>query len=119
MLGLPKPVYDACTKLSADKNYEGITSGKSYEPWECLMLINYREIATYGSNWSELFEREYTRPGEERISGGKQGKTEWITQLSRIRNQIAHSYSVTEEEYGLLKEIYNWIIAEKENKRIS
>jgi DNA sulfur modification protein DndB len=109
-LGLPKPVYDAANKLASDKNYESISTGERVEPWDCLTMINYREIAVYGSNWSELFEKEFTKPGEERLSGGKKAKTEWFFKLSRIRNENFHTYSVSEQEYEFLKELHNWLI---------
>jgi len=109
-LGLPKHVYDAATKLAADKNYENTSTGENVEPWDCLMIINYRDIAIYGSNWSELFEKEYTKPGEEKLGGGKKAKTEWFSKLSRIRNENFHTYSVTEKEYEFLKELHNWLI---------
>lgn len=108
--GLPKSVYDNAIKLAADKNYEATLAGDKVEPWDCLNIINYREIAIYGSNWSELFEAQYTKPGEEKLSGGKKEKTKWFEKLSRIRNENFHTYSVTEEEYLFLKEIHDWLI---------
>lgn len=112
-LGLPKNVYDAATKLAADKNYESGATGETYEVWDCLTLINYREISIYGNNWSELFEKSYTKPGEEKLSGGKKAKTEWFVKLSRIRNENFHTYSVTKDEYNFLKELHHWLIEKR------
>lgn len=111
-LGIPKPVYDKSNALAADKNYEEKTD--KYTPWDCLTLIDYRRIATYGSNWRDLFEKYYTKPGEEK-SGNKEAKTEWMQKLEKIRNNNVHSYSVKEEEYNFLSELHEWLI----EKRVS
>lgn len=107
-LGIPKAVYDAATKLASDKNYEAKTKEEEVEPWDCLTLINYRAIAIYASNWRDLFEKAYTKPGDE--SGNKESKTEWIQKLGSIRNNNFHSYSVKEEEYEFLKELKEWLL---------
>ena len=109
-LGLPKIVYDDLIKRAADKNYEAKSKSEEVEPWDCLNIIDYRKIATYGRNWSELFEKSYTKPGQERISGGKEAKTAWMQKLERIRNENFHSYSVKEDEYEFLCELYEWLI---------
>lgn len=111
--GLPKNVYDESIKRAADKNYEAKTKIEEVEPWDCLNIIDYRKIATYGRNWSEIFEKHYTKPGEEKISGGKEAKTAWMQKLERIRNQNVHSYSVKEEEYGFLTELNEWLIEQR------
>lgn len=112
-LGLPKSVYDEANKRAADKNYEAKNKSEEVEPWDCLNIIDYRKIATYGRNWSEIFEKNYTKPGEEKISGGKDAKTGWMQKLERIRNENFHSYSVKEDEYDFLCELYEWLIQKK------
>jgi DNA sulfur modification protein DndB len=111
--GLPKNVYDESIKRAADKNYEAKTKSDEVDPWDCLNIIDYRKIATYGRNWSEIFEKQFTKPGEEKISGGKDVKTSWMQKLERIRNQNFHSYSVKEDEYEFLCELYEWLIERK------
>lgn len=111
--GLPKNVYDESIKRAADKNYEAKTKSDEVEPWDCLNIIDYRKIATYGRNWSEIFEKHYTKPGEEKISGGKDAKTSWMQKLERIRNQNFHSYSVKEDEYDFLCELNEWLIEKR------
>ncbi|MBO6516833.1 MAG: DGQHR domain-containing protein [Bacteroidia bacterium] len=108
--GLPKSVYDSSIQKAADKNYEAKTKAEEVEPWDCLNIIDYRKISTYGRNWSEIFEKFYTKPGEEKLRGGKDAKTKWMQKLERIRNQNFHSYSVKEDEYEFLKELYDWLI---------
>jgi DNA sulfur modification protein DndB len=108
--GLPKVVYDDSIKRASDKNYEAKTKAEEVEPWDQLNIIDYRKIATYGRNWSELFEKHYTKPGEEKISGGKESKTAWMQKLERIRNENFHSYSVKEDEFQFLQELFEWLI---------
>jgi DNA sulfur modification protein DndB len=106
--GVPKKVYNDANSLASDKNYSRGEGQDEIDPWDCLHLIDYKEIAVYGSNWSDLFEKDYTRPGEEK-SGNKDKKTDWINKLNAIRNQNFHTYSVTEEEYKFLKNIFGWL----------
>ena len=47
---------------------------------------------------SEPFEERYTRPGEEKK--GWKVKSNWLARLVRIRNENAHTYSVSEDEYN-------------------
>jgi DNA sulfur modification protein DndB len=110
--GLPKKVYDHAIQLSATKNYEEKTN--KYEPWDCLHLIDYREIAIYGSNWSELFEKLYVPPSQK--GGNKKDKTAWIEKLNKIRNENSHSYSVKEDEYSFLVDLHDWLIKDNIEK---
>jgi len=111
--GVPKTVYDSANQRASDKNYEAKTKAEEVEPWDCLNIIDYRKIATYGRNWSESFENGYTKPGEEKLRGGKDAKTAWMQKLERIRNENFHSYSVKEDEYGFLCELNEWLIEQK------
>lgn len=108
--GLPKKVYDDANQRASDKNYEAKTKAEEVEPWGCLNIIDYRKIAIYGRNWSEVFEKHYTKPGEEKLRGGKDAKTGWMQKLEKIRNQNFHSYSVKEDEYEFLCDLHEWLI---------
>jgi len=111
--GVPKVVYDSANQRASDKNYEATTKADEVEPWDCMNIIDYRRISTYGKNWSEIFEKNYTKPGEEKLRGGKDAKTGWMQKLERIRNENFHSYSVKADEYGFLCELYEWLIEKK------
>jgi len=106
--GVPPKIADKATIDALAKNRE-LEEDEDYEiePWDCLTIIAYREIAI--KNWQNVFEKTYTKPGEEKISGGKEEKTKWMVRLERIRNQNFHSYSVTEEELWFLEELHDWI----------
>lgn len=105
--GCPKSVYDAAINLAADKNYNKEDGMPDELPQDQLHLIDYRDIALYGSNWSELFEKILADPS---VKGDKKKKTEWMQKLNTIRNQNFHTYSVTEEEITSIKAIKKWLI---------
>ena len=107
--GVPKNVYQDASNLAADKNRERDTADE-VEPWDCLHLIDYQKILQRDfATWQELFERQYTRPGEESKSGGWKGRTSWLGELNRIRNENDHTYSVKESEYNFLVAIHTWL----------
>ena len=107
--GVPKKVYEFSTKLAAEKDYEKRQPHGTTDPWDCLNIIHYRDIASYGKNWRELFERSYTRPGEEHKS--REDKTVWMVNLNTIRNSLFHGrYSVTKEQFEFLKNLHEWLV---------
>jgi DNA sulfur modification protein DndB len=106
--GLPPKLYEEAHTAAITRNREIENDEDEIEPWDCLYIISYREIAL--KHWQEIFEKEYTRPGEEKISGGKEEKTKWMFKLGHLRNQNAHSYFVTDEELNFIEEINDWII---------
>ena len=92
--GVPPQVQDAAVLLANQKNRELEDNEQEVDQWDCMTIIDYRRIVTYLSNWKDVFDKKYTKPGEERIPGGKDEKTKWMQKLERIRNQNVHSYSV-------------------------
>ncbi len=106
--GVPPKIGDKAVVDALTKNREIINEEDEVEPWDCLMIIAYREIAT--KNWQNIFEKHYTRPGEEKISGGKEEKTKWMVQLERIRNKAMHQHNVSEEELSFLESLNDWLI---------
>lgn len=104
--GVPAKTGEEAARLMYQKNREIENENEEVTEWDCINIIAYREIAL--KNW-KLFEKAYTRQGEEKISGGKEAKTEWMAKVERLRNQNVHSYYVTEEEYYFLEEVHNWL----------
>ena len=104
---IPKSVYDDAQKLAADKNYSKEEGEADCQPQDMLHLINYREIAIYGSNWSEMFEPIL---GEPDTKGNKKDRTEWMVKLNTIRNQNYHTYSVSSDEYEFLLKLKRWLL---------
>jgi len=112
--GLPKSVYTKAKKDSDEQNYDIIAAGGSNESvsiWDCVSIADCKEIITYGRSWSEIFECLLTRPEEQKIHGGKDKKTEWITDLSSMKSKLTKfSYSISTDEYDFITNIYHWLI---------
>ena len=105
--GVPEKIFTEATLLAAKKNREIEEEEDEKEPWDQLHLIDYREIVL--KSWQKLFESQFTKPGEEKISGGKEAKTKWMVELNRIRNENYHTYYVTSEELSFIEEIHDWL----------
>ncbi len=106
--GVPAQIGDEAVALATKKNREIENEEDEVDAWDCINIIAYRAIAL--KNWPELFEKDYTKPGEEKISGGKEEKTKWMVKLEFLRNQNVHSYYVTEDELKYLEELNDWLI---------
>ena len=113
--GMPPKVYKQANTAKGKADYENSKNGivKDVSIWDCVTIANCKDIAVFGSNWTELFESDYTRPEELKISGGKNAKTAWITKFAAISNNRNASYSFFEEEYLFLKSIHSWLIDKK------
>jgi DNA sulfur modification protein DndB len=106
--GVPPQIGDDAVALATKKNREIENEEDEVEPWDCINIIAYRSIAV--KNWQDIFEKDYTKPKEEKISGGKEEKTKWMVKLEFLRNQNVHSYFVTEDELKFLEELNDWLI---------
>ncbi len=105
--GVPPKIQDNSLLLAQKKKRE---TKDNVTPWECLHIIDYREIAL--KNWRNIFEKYYTRPEEKKIGGGKDAKTKWMVKLNDLRNKNFHSYSVSNDEIKFLRNIAEWILEE-------
>lgn len=106
--GVPPKIADKAVLDALSKNREIEDEEQEVQPWACLMIIAYREIAV--KNWQTIFERNYTKPGEEKMGGGKDEKTKWMVHLERIRNKVMHGHTVSEEEVSFLETLDAWLI---------
>lgn len=104
--GVPPQIGDDAVARATKKNRGIENEEDEFEPWDCINIIAYRAIAV--KNWQDVFEKDYTRPGEEKI-GNKEEKTKWMVKLEFLRNQNFHSYFVTEEELKFLEELNDWL----------
>ena len=113
IIGLPKSVYSRAKKEADDQNYDIIANGSNgvqVTIWDCVTLAECQAVVVYGKNWSELFEKIFTRPLDVKLAGGKDKKTEWFARLNTINNKLSKaSYSVTTDEYTFIKEIFDWL----------
>lgn len=113
MNGLPPKVYKQANSDMGNKNYQNSINGvnETVSIWDCVSLANCRDIAIYGPNWADVFETSYTRPGEQKLPGGKIAKIEWMMSLAKIVNSSASAtYSVSEQDYLFLKSLHEWLV---------
>ncbi len=113
--GMPRSLFVERSKNRIDRNVD-LPADKQLDLWDCLYLIDYKDILTRNHKlWQERFEKRYTRPGEENKSGGWQKRVSWIVQLNEIRRNVSHqnSIGVSDEDYALLCELRDWLIAGK------
>lgn len=106
--GVPPQVAKKANEIAFEKNLKIENEEDEVEVWDCLTIIAYRAIAL--KNWRDVFEKHYTKPTEQKISGGKDAKTQWMVKLEKLRNENFHQYSVTEEEFSFLEELHDWLI---------
>lgn len=110
--GMPPKVYKQANASKANQDYQNSINGiiKDVTIWDCVTVANCKDIAVFGANWTELFEKDYTRPEDMKISGGKAAKTAWISKFASISNNSGNAnYSFSEDEYLFLKSIYDWL----------
>ena len=113
--GLPKNIYTRAKSDADNRNYDSITNGNFSETvseWDCVSLKECKVIVTVGSHWTDIFESILTRPEEEKIHGGKDAKTTWMNQIEVISNKLnmpSSSYSVSSDEFAMIRSIHSWI----------
>lgn len=120
--GLPKAIYKKAKAKCDDENYE-IEKNNNYmvtskvSIWDCINLSDCVIIATnYGKNWSSIFESVLVMPKDLKIPGGKKEKISWLKRLSNIDQNINKpNYSVSKEDYELLKDVLLWLESNKES----
>lgn len=108
--GVPLKVIQDATQLSLEKNRSKDIADE-VEDWDCLHLIDYRTIFQKDhAVWSEVFMKQYTRPGEETKPGGWKARSDWLVELNQVRNKVAHGETVTEQEYEFLVSLSTWLV---------
>lgn len=106
--GIPATLFEKLHADAAKKNREIVDQKDEKQPWDCMYIINYRDVFTYGPNWSNLFQKRFTIPGQERLK--KDDKTSWLVRLNTIRNQNAHDHSVSEDDYKFVSGLHDWLV---------
>lgn len=75
--------------------------------WDALSLKDFASIITYGRNWSELFEDDFTIPSQAKLRGGKEAKTEWLNTIGKLQKEAGKAtFAVSKDTYELICEIY-------------
>lgn len=101
--GVPRKIYIEINEMATQKNYDIENIEDEVEPWDCMYLINYKEIVS--QNW-RLFEVDYTWPGNE--NKNKKEKIKWFNQLNEIRNKCAHNHVASSADLEFLRELKEW-----------
>lgn len=108
--GMPEKLYTSLVTEAARKNRIIEDENEEKTPWDCLMLIHFREIMQHEAQWSTLFQKKYTIPGQE--GRKKEEKTSWLVKLNTIRNNADHEYSVSKDEADYVAALHDWLILE-------
>lgn len=113
---IPKNIYSPAKQKADDQNYDMIKSGdestqEEISFWDYITLKDCKTIVTSGNHWTELFEPMLTRPEEKNKSGGKSAKTDWLDKMTSVSNGLTRTnYSVSKDDYDLIKSIYDWLV---------
>jgi DNA sulfur modification protein DndB len=108
--GVPRKLRIETGRLAAERNADRHI-GHQLESWDCLYIIDYQAIMTPTQDvWKRLFEKRYTRPGDENRSGGWKARSGWLQELNDVRNDVFHSRPVPEERHSFLVSLTAWLI---------
>jgi DNA sulfur modification protein DndB len=106
--GLSEKLYTSLVTEAAKKNRTIENEKDEKTPWDCLNLIHLREIMMHQAQWSTLFQKQYTIPGQEGLR--KEQKTNWLVELNRIRNVADHEYSVSKDDADYVAALHDWLV---------
>jgi DNA sulfur modification protein DndB len=108
--GVPRAVRKSTSETAIAQNLDR-PANEQLEPWDCMYLVNYHDVLA-GSHdvWQRRFEKHYTKPGDEQLSGTWKNKLTWIKDLNEIRNNVSHARGITDENYAFLTELKSWLL---------
>jgi len=108
--GVPKKIRSEAALTRIDQN-ESRPKNEHLDDWDCLYLLDYFKIVTYQHDiWVEVFENRFTRPGEEKISGGWRKKASWMERMNEVRNDVSHNRAVTDEDFEFISGLREWLL---------
>jgi len=106
--GMSEKLYTHLATEAARKNRLIENDEEEKTPWDCLNLIHIREIMMHGAQWSTLFQKEFTIPGQE--GRKKDDKTAWLVKMNGIRNNADHEYSVSKDDADYVAAVHDWLM---------
>jgi DNA sulfur modification protein DndB len=108
--GVPRKIQIDAGTIAVERNADR-DADHELAPWDCLYIVDYRSILTQTQDlWKELFEKRYTRPGEESKAGGWKARSDWIQRLSDLRNDVSHSRTISEDGHDFLVTLTTWLV---------
>ncbi|MEH0109014.1 DGQHR domain-containing protein [Tersicoccus sp. MR15.9] len=109
-LGVPRNIRVEAGKLMVERNADR-SSGQEIEEWDCLYIVNYRDVMTQSQElWRGVFEKRYTPPGDEQRPGGWKARSSWIVRVSDLRNDVAHQRTVSVDDHDFLVTLHTWLV---------
>lgn len=109
--GVPRKVRAKAGEIAMQRNLDVASDEEEIEEWDCLYFVDYEAIITHEpALWAELFEKRYTRPGDEHKKGGWRARASWLHRLSDIRNDLVHNRGITEEGHEFLVTLDTWLL---------
>lgn len=101
---IPKQIYKEANDRLVSLKYD---TGEEQDFWDVLSLKDFNAIITFGRNWSELFEEEFTIPSQAKLRGGKEAKTEWLNTINKLQREAGKAtFTVSKDTYALICEIH-------------
>ncbi len=111
--GVPLAVRRSVGVTALEWNLK-LKSNEQLEEWDCMYLINYQAVLADNHDvWQRRFEKRYTKPGDEHLSGTWKKKLGWIDNLNDIRNDVSHVRGISDENYGFLTELKAWLLLDE------
>ena len=114
--GIPAAIHQKITTDATSKNYlidSGQEQGEHVDPWDFVSLSDFREIVTYGNQWSSIFCNIMVRPEDKDKPGDKKVKTQWLEDLQKERNglfgNMSSTYSVKKANFDVIESVYKWL----------
>ena len=113
--GVPRDIRVEAGKRAVERSADRPPDDQ-LDAWDCLYIVDYRDIMTKTHDvWTRLFEKRFTRPGDENKSGGWKARSDWLAKLNDIRNDVFHGRSVSEDRYSFLIMLSTWLIKGQED----
>ncbi len=111
--GVPRAVRKSTSTTALEHNLDR-ESSEHLEVWDCMYLIDYQAVlADKHDVWQRRFEKRYTMPGDENLSGTWKKKVGWINDLNDVRKKVSHARGISEENYGFLTDLRAWLLLDK------
>ena len=108
--GVPRAVRKSTSETAIAQNLDR-PANEQLEPWDCMYLVNYHDVLA-GSHdvWQRRFEKHYTKPGDEQLTGTWRNRLAWVKDLNEIRNDVSHARGISDENYAFLTELKSWLL---------
>jgi DNA sulfur modification protein DndB len=108
--GIPLKLRKEIAARAAVKNEE-LDADTQVTPWDMLYLVEYKDILNQNQQlWIEIFEKRYTKPGDETQGVSWTKRSSWLAELNTIRNDVSHSRPISEEAFAFLADLRSWLL---------